>query len=224
MERFLQYLFDGLSEGAVYALIALGLVIVYRGTGHLNFAQGEMAMMQRLPRLVVRRIAGSHRGWPCFAAALTAGRPRHGDRASSSSGPSAAAARSPSSSPPSASSSGSTRSPPFIWKVHGARKRSRRCSRTTPTTSSASAAPSGGSRTSAILAVMLVTVGLLYLLFQKTKFGLAMRAVASNPESAPLVGIKTGQVLAGRRGASPPSSAPSAGRWWRRATATSTRR
>ena len=36
---------------------------------------------------------------------------------------------------------------------------------------------------------------LLVLLFQKTKFGLAMRAVASNPESAPLVGIKTGQVL-----------------------------
>ena len=31
--------------------------------------------------------------------------------------------------------------------------------------------------------------------FQKTKLGLAMRAVASNPESAPLVGIQTGQVL-----------------------------
>ena len=45
MQRFLQYLFDGLSSGAIYALIALGLVIVYRGTGHLNFAQGEMAMI-----------------------------------------------------------------------------------------------------------------------------------------------------------------------------------
>ena len=42
---------------------------------------------------------------------------------------------------------------------------------------------------------MLVVAGLLYLLFQKTKLGLAMRAVASNPESAPLAGIKTGQVL-----------------------------
>jgi len=44
MERFLQYLFDGLSIGSVYALMALGLVIIYRGTGHLNFAQGEMAL------------------------------------------------------------------------------------------------------------------------------------------------------------------------------------
>ncbi len=33
MARFLQYFFDGISAGAVYALLALGLVIVYRGTG-----------------------------------------------------------------------------------------------------------------------------------------------------------------------------------------------
>ncbi|MDO8362804.1 MAG: branched-chain amino acid ABC transporter permease [Actinomycetota bacterium] len=44
MDLFLQRLFDGLSEGSVFALIALGLVIIYRGTGHLNFAQGEMAL------------------------------------------------------------------------------------------------------------------------------------------------------------------------------------
>ena len=44
MEILLQRLVDGLSYGSVYALIALGLVIVYRGTGHLNFAQGEMAL------------------------------------------------------------------------------------------------------------------------------------------------------------------------------------
>ena len=44
MERFFQYVFDGLSFGAIYALLALGLVVVFRGTGHLNFAQGEMAM------------------------------------------------------------------------------------------------------------------------------------------------------------------------------------
>ncbi|MGA1006620.1 MAG: ABC transporter permease subunit, partial [Ilumatobacteraceae bacterium] len=44
MDRFFQYVFDGLSFGAIYALLALGLVVVFRGTGHLNFAQGEMAM------------------------------------------------------------------------------------------------------------------------------------------------------------------------------------
>lgn len=37
MALFFQRLVDGLSYGSVYALIALGLVIVYRGTGHLNF-------------------------------------------------------------------------------------------------------------------------------------------------------------------------------------------
>jgi branched-chain amino acid transport system permease protein len=46
-----------------------------------------------------------------------------------------------------------------------------------------------------VLLVTLVVAGLLILLFQKTKLGLGMRAVASNPESAPLVGIKTSQVL-----------------------------
>ena len=44
MELFLQRTVDGLSEGSVYALLALGLVIIYRGTGHLNFAHGEMAL------------------------------------------------------------------------------------------------------------------------------------------------------------------------------------
>src|SRR5687767_16030210 len=44
MERFLQYLFDGLSNGAIYVLLALGLVVIFRGTGQLNFAQGEMGM------------------------------------------------------------------------------------------------------------------------------------------------------------------------------------
>jgi branched-chain amino acid transport system permease protein len=46
-----------------------------------------------------------------------------------------------------------------------------------------------------IVAVLLVVVGLLYLLFQKTKLGLAMRAAAANPESAPLVGISVGRTL-----------------------------
>ena len=42
---FLQLLSNGLANGAVYALMALSVVIVYRTTGHLNFAQGEMGTM-----------------------------------------------------------------------------------------------------------------------------------------------------------------------------------
>lgn len=44
MEEFITRLVDGLSAGSVYALLALALVVIYRGTGHLNFAQGEMAL------------------------------------------------------------------------------------------------------------------------------------------------------------------------------------
>ena len=45
MDRFFEALFLGLSSGAIYALVALALVVVFRGTGTLNFAQGEMATL-----------------------------------------------------------------------------------------------------------------------------------------------------------------------------------
>jgi branched-chain amino acid transport system permease protein len=35
---------DGLNNGVIYGFLALALVCVYRGTKHLNLAQGEMAM------------------------------------------------------------------------------------------------------------------------------------------------------------------------------------
>jgi branched-subunit amino acid ABC-type transport system permease component len=36
---------NGIGEGAVYALVALGIVMVYRSTRVLNFAQGELGTM-----------------------------------------------------------------------------------------------------------------------------------------------------------------------------------
>ena len=45
------------------------------------------------------------------------------------------------------------------------------------------------------LTVLAIEVVLLYLLFQKTKLGLAMRSVTSNTESSRLVGIRVGRVL-----------------------------
>jgi branched-chain amino acid transport system permease protein len=45
MDRFFEAVFLGLSTGAIYALVALALVVVFRGTGHLNFAAGEMATL-----------------------------------------------------------------------------------------------------------------------------------------------------------------------------------
>lgn len=191
MARFLQYVFNGLSSGAVYSLLALGLVIVYRGSGHLNFAQGEMAMLSAffawwysgrmtiwlavilaavtafllatlVERVIIRPI-GHRSPFAVVVAAIGL-------------------------------FLGLNSLAPFAWRV-------------TNPQSFKSLFPSeagdfvriGGAtwryERIGILVVMLALALVLFLLFQKTKLGLAMRAVASNPESAPLVGIKTGQVL-----------------------------
>jgi branched-chain amino acid transport system permease protein len=42
---FWQLLVSGMATGCVYALIALGLVLIYKATERVNFAQGEMAMV-----------------------------------------------------------------------------------------------------------------------------------------------------------------------------------
>lgn len=44
MIRFLELAFAGLSLGAVYSLIALGFVMVFKGSGVFNFAHGEFVM------------------------------------------------------------------------------------------------------------------------------------------------------------------------------------
>jgi len=44
MEQFLQQIASGLANGAIYACVALALVMIYVSTDHINFAQGEMAM------------------------------------------------------------------------------------------------------------------------------------------------------------------------------------
>lgn len=191
MARFLQYLFIGLSSGAIYSLLALGLVIVYRGSGHLNFAQGEMAMVSAffawwysgrmniwlavlcaavtafvlaavVERFIIRPIGHKSQ----FAVVVAAIGLFLGLNALA---PFAWRVTNPQPFP-----SLFPRDPDDFVRIGGATWRYERIG---------------------ILVVMLVLTGVLFLLFQKTKLGLAMRAVASNPESAPLVGIKTGQVL-----------------------------
>jgi branched-chain amino acid transport system permease protein len=43
MEKFLQYSLTGLSAGSLYAMVALGVVLIYRSTRVLNFAHGDVA-------------------------------------------------------------------------------------------------------------------------------------------------------------------------------------
>lgn len=44
MELFIQQLLSGIASGAIYALMALAVVMIYQTINNLNFAQGEMAM------------------------------------------------------------------------------------------------------------------------------------------------------------------------------------
>lgn len=44
MDLFLQQTLDGLATGAIYASLALAVVMIYQAIDHFNFAQGEMAM------------------------------------------------------------------------------------------------------------------------------------------------------------------------------------
>src|SRR6201984_2917816 len=44
MELLLQLVMVGLATGAIYACMALAVVMIYQAIDHLNFAQGEMAM------------------------------------------------------------------------------------------------------------------------------------------------------------------------------------
>jgi branched-chain amino acid transport system permease protein len=44
MEQLIQQVASGLANGAIYACLALALVMIFVSTDHINFAQGEMAM------------------------------------------------------------------------------------------------------------------------------------------------------------------------------------
>jgi branched-chain amino acid transport system permease protein len=44
VEQLIQQILSGLANGAIYACVALALVMIFVSTSHINFAQGEMAM------------------------------------------------------------------------------------------------------------------------------------------------------------------------------------
>ena len=44
-EQILQYIFSGITNGSIYAIVAIGFNIIYNTTGIINFAQGEFLML-----------------------------------------------------------------------------------------------------------------------------------------------------------------------------------
>lgn len=193
MKDFIQYVLDGLSTGSIYALVALGLVVVYRGTGHINFAQGEMALFstlvtwwlhdQGLPLLLAIAVSAvfAFAGGAMIEVCLMRPATRRSPFApvviaiglfqglNSLSGllfpKSGQGLPFPSLFP---------NKPKDFISIFGAAWRIERIW---------------------VLGVVLVITALLFALFQKTKIGLAMRTVANNSESAKLVGVPTNKIL-----------------------------
>jgi branched-chain amino acid transport system permease protein len=69
--RFLSVTLNGLAGGMIYAAVALSLVLIWRATRVLNFAQGAMAMFTTYLAYYVLDHGGSY--WLAFAVALLSG-------------------------------------------------------------------------------------------------------------------------------------------------------
>ena len=69
MQQFFQQLVSGLADGAIFGSLALALVLIYKATEVINFAQGEMAMFTTY----IAWALYTHHGfsyWPMFATTL----------------------------------------------------------------------------------------------------------------------------------------------------------
>jgi branched-chain amino acid transport system permease protein len=191
LTQFLQQVVAGLASGSIYALLALAIVIIYRSTGVVNFAQGEMATFTTfIAWTLVDHGVGY---WGAFALTLviafvggvalerTIIRPVEGGPVITTviltiglfillGGLSN-----------------------WIWK---AEVRAFPPDRPFPTSAWDVGGVAISKQDAGILAVTVVLVLALWALFQFTKLGLALRASALNPTASRLVGIRVGWMLA----------------------------
>jgi branched-chain amino acid transport system permease protein len=189
MRDFLQYVVIGLSLGGIYASLALAIVLIYRATRVVNFAQGEMAMFTTfiawalidrgvpywgaffatlaiafaggvaLERIVIRPIEG---GPAVTVVMLTIGLLIALNGAAF-----------------------------WIWGGEPKSFPSAFSSRTVDVGGVAFSIQDAGT-----IGVTLGAVALLWLFFRYTKLGLALRAAAVNPDASRLVGVPVGWMLA----------------------------
>src|SRR5919201_4809166 len=66
--EFFQQITSGLAAGAIYASLALALVLIYRATDVVNFAQGEMATFTTYIAWTLMDRGLSY--WPAFVLTL----------------------------------------------------------------------------------------------------------------------------------------------------------
>lgn len=190
MHRFVVLTLNGLTEGSIYAAMALALVMIWRATQVVNFAQGAMAMFTTYLALFALERGAPY--WLAFFVALACGfllgavvervlvRPVENK-------------------PPlnvviltlgvllmlealaPMLFGGQIRSFPAAFSIIGLRLGSIQV-------------PFSPFDIFTLVSV-LVVMGLLLLLFQRTNLGLRMRAAAFNPEVSRLLGIRVGRML-----------------------------
>jgi branched-chain amino acid transport system permease protein len=188
VKLLVQEIVDGIATGAIYGILALALVIIYRSTSFINFAQGEMAMVSTflawqltqwnvgvVPAILIS-IGLAFVGGMLIQAAVI--RPMEG-------------------APELALVIvtvglflGINQMTGLIW---GHEVKSFPSAFPDEVLSIAGARIGVGKL--GVLAVLLVEIGLLYGILLGTRFGLAMRAVAVNLESSELVGIPTRRIV-----------------------------
>jgi len=189
MANFLQQVVSGLATGGIYGSLALAIVLIYRATRVINFAQGEMGMFAAFIALWL-----IDSGWPYWAAFFaTLGLAFLGGVAVER-----VVIRPVERAPVVAIVIvtvglliGLNGAAFWIWGGE---------TRAFPSAFSTRAINVGGVAFSiqdfGVIGVSLGMVALLYLFFRFTKVGLAMRAAALNPEASRLVGVRVGWMLA----------------------------
>jgi branched-chain amino acid transport system permease protein len=67
MQQFFQTLVIGLAQGSIYGSLALALVLIYKATEVINFAQGEMAMFTTYIAWALMGHSTEFKWWAFFA-------------------------------------------------------------------------------------------------------------------------------------------------------------
>jgi branched-chain amino acid transport system permease protein len=71
VSRFLDLTLNGVSNGAIYAAVAIAFVLIWRATRIVNFAQGGLLMLTTFIAFSVEQATGSY--WLSFFVALASG-------------------------------------------------------------------------------------------------------------------------------------------------------
>jgi branched-chain amino acid transport system permease protein len=188
MSLFFTQLMNGIGNGAVYASLALALVLIFRTTGILNFAQGEMALYSTY---LVWYFTSHHLAvWLCIVIAMGisfvggAVIERAVIRPVEKASPLVLVIV----------TIGMFLAINSITQVQFGSD-AKRLPRAYKGKTWLPAHIQISADTLVLVGVLILECVLLYFLLQRTRLGLAVRAVASNPESSSLLGIPVGTML-----------------------------